>query len=99
MRGKFNNKALEDTHPMLVNAMRPYKGTGKQFTKKEIEAEVLKLYPNVDLNPATSRLRPSDHISNSEYAAKNTDAGISWCCCNTPNSIFERIGRGRYRVL
>ena len=75
-------------HDALAATMRPFQG--QELTSAEIIAALVAAFP--DIQDEQDWVHPPDHCQN------HTNEGA--CnCAQTPRAIFDRVERGRDRVL
>ena len=70
-------------HDMLVTALRRYKG--KTLSTSEIKRITLEAFPLFN----EGSLLPNDHADGNQCPCS---------CAETDSRIFDRVGRGMYRV-
>ena len=75
-------------HQALANAVRPLRG--RVITPREMRDALVAAHP--ELASIQDWVLPSDHCQN------HTNRGACGCATTT-TALFERIGRGKYRVL
>lgn len=81
-------KVVSDYHDSLVRALLPLRG--QEVTPAAVRAALVDALP--ELEAKQKWVMPSDHCRN------HSNKGACRCAL-TDEALFERLGRGRYRVL